>query len=193
MLPFDSYRSVRQVRGHRRAAGQALTPMPFHQHPSAMPMHPSMRNPVCVGTRGHFPSSRSPNIRSSVPSVITGYPNIASTWRRHPRLNHRTRRRHSNHNLLTERGESQNTCENNSDQSHSLASKIRFSFPANPETRSKLRNWAATLEIVRKARKLQCRRFLRIGAQLVQPPASWDSPTPPQTLATFRSATAFMQ
>jgi hypothetical protein len=40
----------------------------------------------------------------------------------------------------------------------SLASKISLSFPANPETRSKFRNWAAALKIVRKARKLQCRQ-----------------------------------
>ncbi len=81
-----------------------------------MPVDPLMRNPACVRTRGQLPSSGNPNIRGSVPAVITGYPDMAGTWRYHPRLNHGMRRRHSNHNLLAERAEGQKARENNSEQ-----------------------------------------------------------------------------
>jgi hypothetical protein len=91
--------------------------MPFDQDPSTMPVDPFMRNPVSVRTRRQFPPSGNPNIRSSVPAVITGYPYVAVTWRYPPLLNHGMRRRHSNHNLLAERAEGQKACENNSDQS----------------------------------------------------------------------------
>jgi hypothetical protein len=92
--------------------------MPFDQHPSTVPVDPAMRNPVSVRTRGQFPFSGDPSISSSVPAVITGYPDVARTWRYQPPLNHGTRRRHSNDNLLAERrAEGQNACENNSEQS----------------------------------------------------------------------------
>src|ERR1700691_297734 len=82
-----------------------------------MLVDPAVRDPVLVGMRGQFPLAGSPNIRSSVPAVITTYPDIAGARRDHPRLNYGMWRRHANHNLFAERAEGQTTCENNSDQS----------------------------------------------------------------------------
>jgi len=77
-----------------------LPPVSFHQHPTAMPVHPAMTHPHGMRVWRTLPAARSPDISIPVPAMITADPNIARPGRHNAPFNDVSRRVYSDHNLL---------------------------------------------------------------------------------------------
>jgi len=76
--------------------------MPFHKHPSAVPVDPAVRNPVIMRTGRPFPSSRDPDVSAPVPAVIARDPDETRPWGHGPCFHNRTWRLNPDYNLLAE-------------------------------------------------------------------------------------------
>jgi hypothetical protein len=68
----------------------------FHQHPSAVAMHPAMRHPNRMRMRRRSPDSATPHIAVPIPVIVTRLPNPSCVRGRTIVLTMRRRRAHAN-------------------------------------------------------------------------------------------------
>lgn len=90
----------RTTRPQHDQAPAHLLPVTFHEHIASVPVNPPVAYPNGMGTWRALPTARRPNVRISVPLMVSTDPHIARTRRGDSRLKNVPGRMDLNYNLL---------------------------------------------------------------------------------------------